>query len=84
MNKSYPFPGLTKRQREVFEQISINKDLGHPESTLKALIKKGLIEQSKQMLYWGYIYRYEVPLNIHMQWCEWCSTLTEEQLNDYH
>jgi hypothetical protein len=76
------FLNLTKKQLAVFEQIAINKDLSHNSKTLDSLEKKGLIESYEQSLNGSIpciIKRYEVPINIHMQWCKWCSeNYTEE------
>jgi hypothetical protein len=72
------FRGLPFAQAEVFEQICVNLDTGHNARTLAALVKKGLITERIQRLSGSPpvdIKRYSVPLPIHMEWCEWCSTL---------
>jgi len=74
------FRGLPKRQSEVFEQIAIGNDGGHHPKVLQALLDKGLIERGEQQL-GGWppmtVYRYWVPIPIHMEWCEWCSEIEE-------
>ena len=72
------FRNLSKAQYNVFEQICINNDAGHNERTLKALEKKGLIKCKMLPLKDGgfppvEILRSYVPLEIHQEWCQWCS-----------
>ena len=71
----YFVKGLTKKQREVFEQIAIGNDKGIHTSTAKSLIKKGLIKQYYQTFQGCLVrvVRYQVPLDVHAKWCEWCS-----------
>lgn len=73
--------GVTKRQQEVFEQIAIGNDKGVNATTAKKLIEKGLIEACYQLsIGRGFrIIRYQVPIPIHMEWCEWCATLVNPQ-----
>ena len=75
----HPAKACTKRQREVFEQISCG--VANPRcgaNTLNALSLKGLIEAEWEVV--GRdglgeikVPRWFVPLPIHMQWCGWCS-----------
>jgi hypothetical protein len=66
----------TPAQIRAFERIAINQDHGIPLKTLKALAAKKLIKLREETLS-GFppvrIYRANVPLPIHWQWCEWCS-----------
>lgn len=67
------FRNLPPKQSEVFEQIAIGNDAGHNPRTLDALWRKFLIERSEQMQGLFIIYRYNVPVNIHIEWCAWCA-----------
>jgi predicted transcriptional regulator len=66
---------LTKKQREVFDQICIGNDKSHSLSTLQSLIRKGLIEKYEQQLdVMCSIYRYNFTnYGVHMAWCEVCA-----------
>ena len=70
------FDVLSKQQLAVFEQIAINNDGGHNSRTLESLIKRNLIEsyEQKDTVFFGdlTVIRYRVPLNVHIEWCEWC------------
>lgn len=83
MNKY--FRKLPKHQSEVFEQIAIGFDQFHHHKTIEALEKKGLIIRRETKVYGRgntvldrmpmTVYRYEVPIPIHMEWCQWCTTV---------
>ena len=73
------FRNLSRAQSAVFEQICINNDRSHNPATLKALVKKGLIVQTKHTQGAFSIFRYHVPTPIHMEWCEWCSKQVETE-----
>lgn len=70
------FADLTKRQREVFEQIATGNDSGHPQRTLDSLAARGYITWEHETLP-GHppvtIRRYHVPIPIHMEWYAWCA-----------
>lgn len=65
--------GLTFIQNAAFEQVAIGNDSGINSKTADALIKKGLIERHEEKRGVLKIYRYQVPIPIHMEWCKWCS-----------
>lgn len=71
------FLNLPPKQSEVFEQIAIGNDAGHPQTIIVPLLRKGLIteiqEKTRDRFGEFSIYRYEVPLPIHMEWCAWCA-----------
>ena len=74
----HPATGMSKRQRAAFERIAINDDRRVHPATALALKLKGLIEFRTEIVgrdCFGLIEitRYEVPLPIHMKWCQWCS-----------
>ena len=76
---SYPVKGLTKIQRDTFEAIACGQDMPNRPKTLSALIKKGVIvEVGKKVVCkdrFGIVETpvYEVPLVLHLAWCQWCS-----------
>ena len=80
---------LTKKQRDVLSLIAIDEDHGHPFSVLKALVKKGLIVPHQQNVYGRgnapidripiAITRYEVPLEVHKAWAQWCAEQPDEE-----
>lgn len=76
------FRNLSPTQSRVFEQIAINQDGGHHPATLKALLKKGLIEsyqiRDADSLFPVRITRYFVPTSTHIEWCAWCAEQLEE------
>lgn len=67
---------LTVRQQEVLGQIACGFDQGHPEATLLALARRELIVGYEDELP-GWppvrVARWEVPVNIHIQWAAWCA-----------
>jgi hypothetical protein len=67
---------LTKKQREVLDQICCDNDSCHPLSTLNSLIKKGLIE--RYTVKW--IYHYRVSFAAHIAWCELCAEENPDEL----
>lgn len=78
-----PYPWhLTKRQKETFEQICIGNDKGVNFKIANTLIKKSLIERQEQKIMNFSIYRYSVPIPIHMQWCSWCAENFDDDGNE--
>ncbi len=67
---------LTKKQREVFDQICIGNDANHSIITLSSLVKEGLIERYLQATpYSNFVVdRYTFAnYGVHMAWCEVCA-----------
>ena len=72
------FDRLAEYQRGVLGLIAIGQDGGHHPSTLKALERRGLIVGHFQRLGVGtsvevVVQRWEVPIPVHIVWCQWCS-----------
>lgn len=74
------FRGLTEAQARVFEQIAVGNDRGHSRKTLTKLLSLGLITSNVVQLpptpsckFPARVTRYDVPTNVHMEWCRWCS-----------
>jgi hypothetical protein len=78
------FRGLTKHQEGVLGWIAIGIDTGHHPATLKALLDRGLIirliDRPVGQDAFGVISipQYEVPIPIHVEWCQWCDDNTPE------
>ena len=83
MKTKHPAAGMTRAQKETFEQIAINCDSGHHPRTIKKLLQAGLIEQEDDKILGRGILgvisvpTYSVPLHWHWQWCEWCAEQPE-------
>lgn len=79
----HPCKGMTKPQRDAFEQIAIGLFPVARPKTIKALLDAGVIEQLPDKIIghdgFGCITRpdYCVPLLIHMDWCKWASEQPE-------
>lgn len=76
----HPCKGMTRAQRDTFEQIAIGNDGGHHPRVLKALVEAGLIYRYEEPgLVPGLpgatisIHRYAVPGPVHFDWCQWCA-----------
>ena len=86
------FRGLPQKQHDAFEQIAVGNDRGHHNRTLAALERKGLIVSYREPLGGNLSRRYEriplimthfqVPLPIHMEWCQWCEETTTTEENE--
>ena len=72
---------LSKKQREVLDQICINNDRGHSSIILKSLIRKELVQMYVQKLdVMCGIYRYTfATYGVHMAWCEVCAEENPEE-----
>jgi hypothetical protein len=80
----HPCKGLTKAQREAFEQIAVNLPHRATHKTLLALRAKGLIGYTDKVIGRDALGKitvpeWFVPLPVHMQWCQWCSEQPEIQ-----
>ena len=74
---------LTKKQREVFDQICIGNDANHSIITLASLVRKGLIVRHMQQMDANFmIDRYEfATYGVHMAWCEVCAEENPDELD---
>ena len=82
LRRTYPFPGLTKAQRRIVDEIgSGNSDLAYvfadPRSIAK-LIDAGIIAKvSEKQIGNGWsaikVPVYEMPVSAHILWCQWCA-----------
>jgi hypothetical protein len=73
---------LTGAQRRVLGLVAINEDGGHHPKVLAALEAKGLIVGHEVTLPGrlpGTIIRWEMPIGVHIQWCEWCAQQADEE-----
>jgi hypothetical protein len=83
----HPCAGMSKRAREVFEQIAIGNDGFHHPKVIASLLRFGLIERHGVETESGIrgikmtIDRYTVPLLVHMEWCAWCGeNVSDEEI----
>jgi len=75
---------VTPAQQEAFEQIATGSGMAHHPTTLAALERKGLIEQVGERVFGSgplavRIPVHEVPIPIHMAWCEWCAENVDDE-----
>lgn len=82
----YFVAGLSRPQREAFEQIAIGDGLPRAnKKTLVKLLERGLIERGEDKVLgrdcFGSITipQYYVPIPIHKAWCGWCSQHVEPE-----
>lgn len=77
----HPCKGMTKGQRDAFEQIAINQPPRARDATILKLKLRGLIDivyETRRVGLGEYkIPVYSVPLPVHMQWCQWASEQAE-------
>lgn len=83
----HPCKGRTRAQRNAFEQIAIGNDGWHHPRVLAALVAAGLIHRYEHTENMPELpgatlttYRYSVPLDVHMQWCAWCSENVSDEM----
>lgn len=74
------FDNLSKKQLSVFEQIAIGNDARHNKQTINSLKRLGLVEEYRESYInridrtgQTFIFRYRVPIAVHIEWCAWCS-----------
>lgn len=73
---AYDFAALPPKQLEALGNISIGLDEGVNPRTAAALVRRGLIEEREQVLPGRIpvtVKRYEMPIHVHIRWCEWCA-----------
>jgi len=79
MTTEHPCKGRTKAQIAAFEAIAINEEPRCSQATLGILEKEGLIKKigSRELGRDAFgaisVPVYEVPMHVHMQWCQWAS-----------
>lgn len=73
---------LTERQRFILGQIAIGFDGGHHPQMLRFLAERGLIV-GRTVRMGGTpavdVTRWEVPLDVHIQWAAWCAQQPDEE-----
>lgn len=74
----HPCKGMTEAQKRAFELIAVNQFPACQWPTIDALLRAGVIERGKGETRRDAMGVYDVPsfnvpLPVHMQWCEWCS-----------
>lgn len=82
----YPIKGLTKSQKEVFEQVaSGNNNLAYfhrPKAVAKLLAIGAITKIGEEKIGQGWsaisVPVYEVPTKLHIVWCKWCAEQSPE------
>lgn len=84
------FMGLTEAQENALSLIAIGQQPFSSPKTLQVLVDKGLITKGERAVYGKgnspidripiMIPSYEVPMHIHIQWCEWCAKIYSEDV----
>ena len=75
----HPCAGRSAVAVETFEAIAAGQTPPFRPKTIRALLDAGLIEQIGERTLGRYALGtikapvYDVPLGVHMQWCEWCA-----------
>lgn len=81
----YDFSDLTGDQQRLltFQGWKVGDRLRQPTpQTARELIERGLVIPHDRT-YCGVVFKeYEVPIAVHMAWCEHCETLEREQGDD--
>lgn len=78
----HPCKGMTKAQISAFEMIAIGENPMVGEKTIAKLLERGVIVQGPDRIFQTalgplHCKQYEIPIPIHMQWCEWASEQPE-------
>lgn len=81
----HPAAGCTKAQRQTFEALVTGIAGGHNSETIKSLLRRGLIEKVGERVIGApplrvHVPVYEVPLPLHLAWCEWCAANVVDHL----
>lgn len=80
--KRYPFPGLTKHERRIVDEVGAgNYNLAYvfpKQSAIEKLKSLGIIREiGKKKVGNGWstvsIPEYEMPIPEHIKWCDWCA-----------
>jgi hypothetical protein len=78
--------GLTKTQRDAFDQICCGNDAGLHPRTAAALVAKGLVQETEQTLPGRFpvvVKRYGwASWAVHIAWCELCSEEVGSEVSD--
>ena len=82
----HPCSGRSPAQVEIFEAIATGQTPPLRPRSLAALVRDGLVEKVG-MKTLGHdalgaieVAIYEVPLPVHMQWCQWCAENVAEEV----
>lgn len=73
------FNRLSETQLQVLAMIAMNQDCGHHPRTIKSLLDKGLIVSYDEITNWGHLKRFNMPIDVHVHWCAWCSENYKEE-----
>jgi hypothetical protein len=79
----HPCAGMTNAQRAAFEAVAAGMEPRAASRTIRALLDCGVLTCKERVVgrdIFGAIRVpvYELPLSVHMQWCEWCAENVKE------
>lgn len=81
----HPCKGMNRAQREAFEMIAVSQHPRCKPQTIAALLARGVVTRGpdeilgRDALGQIAVPTYYVPMQIYMQWCDWCSEQPENQ-----
>lgn len=75
----YPFPNLSKKQKQILDALGCGnyslKYVMPTKKSIEGLLEKGLIRSLGFITISGVkIPEYEMPIAVHLKWCEYQST----------
>ncbi len=73
MSKARTFEGLTKAQTNLLGRIACGDDSMIDAHTIAPLVERGLVERREERSGMFAVYRYSVPLPVHIRWAQWCA-----------
>lgn len=85
----YPFPRLSKKQKEIIDQLGAgNYSLSSVFPTKQAidgLLERGIIERAGETRlgappFYISLPEYQLTIASHIQWCAWCAATVEEEV----
>jgi len=71
----FDFDSLTGKQRDCMMWLMMGQDSFEHfnQRTVESLVKRGWIEKVQQRQGIYIVYRYVMPVGIHVRWCDWCA-----------
>lgn len=76
--RGHPCRGMSATARDAFEALCVGQQPRMARRTVAALLDRGLIQKAGDRTFgsgWSAVKVpvYEVPVPVHMAWCEWCA-----------
>ena len=85
MATKHPCAGLSAACRRAFEQFATGMDPICTKATIAKLLDAKVIVRIQDRVSGGgrfavHVPQYDVPLDVHWQWCQWCVENVKEPL----